>query len=61
MERNTNTTSSSKSTSRRHRKKGPLTAAKLIRKMLKHPTLTAIVLGTVFAAMAAYVAVGMAN
>ena len=61
MEPNTNNTNSSKSTSRRRRKKGPLTAEKLIRKMYKHPTLTAIVLGTVFAAMAAYVAVGMAN
>ena len=61
MERNTNTTNTSKSTCRRHRKKGPITTEKLIRKMHKHPTITAIVLGTVFAAIAAYVAVGMAN
>lgn len=50
-----------KLTTRRHRKKSPLTAEKLIRKMQKPPTLTAIVLGLVFAALAAYVAVGMAT
>jgi hypothetical protein len=56
-----NIMNTSKPTSRRHRKRSPLTAEKLIRKMQKHPTLTAIVLGLVFAALAAYVAVGMAT
>lgn len=51
----------SRSTTRRHRKKSPLTAEKLIRKMQKHPTVTAIVLGLLFAAMAAYVAIDMAT
>ena len=51
---------SSRSTSRRHRKKSPLTAEKLIRKMQKHPTVTAIILGLLFAMAAAYIAVDMA-
>jgi hypothetical protein len=51
----------SKSTHRRHRSKRPLTAKRLIQKMQQHPTLTAIVLGLVFAVAAAYLAIDMAT
>ena len=51
---------SSRSTSRRHRKKSPLTAEKLIRILQMHPTTTAIIMGIVFAMAAAYIAVDMA-
>lgn len=54
-----NIMNTSKPSSRRHRKKSPLTSESLIRKMQKPPTLTAMMLGLVFAMAAAYVAVGM--